>query len=369
MANFVYDFSCAMVLFLIFMNGVKGEYDYTQKVFNSFVITVQVFLLLDGFAWLCQIKYTRVTCFIETIIMSLIFLFQGLQGLFWLLYEECYLNKKNAISKTFLIIASIQIVASCVLVVSNLFTNCLFYINVEEGYVRGKLYAVNYVLYGIYFVTAIILGIKIFLTKEDKNIRKACLINLFGVFIVLICFILQLLFLGVNLVSPALSIVILMLYLSIQKTKLEGNKIRLIKNLEARTFGNFDILYRGQSIKFKRSKSKELIAYLIDRKGVSVSLNELYSVLWEKDYVDESTKSQLRNIISDIRQTFTALEIDGFFIKDFNSCRINPEFISCDYFDLLENLDTKRYPGEYMNQYSWAESTAGYLERLAEKSK
>ena len=70
-------------------------------------------------------------------------------------------------------------------------------------------------------------------------------------------------------------------------------------------------MYRGQSIKFKRSKSKELIAYLIDRKGVSVSLNELYAVLWEKDYVDESTKSQLRNIISDIRQTLSCFKIDG----------------------------------------------------------
>ncbi len=358
-----------MVLFLIFLNGFKDEYDYTQKVFNSFVIIVQVFLLLDGFAWLCEIKYTPVTCFIETILMSLIFLFQGLQGLFWLLYEECYLNKKNTISKPYLIIASCQILASCVLVIANLFTDCLFYINVEEGYVRGSLYAVNYIFYGIYFVAAIILGIKIFITKKEKDTRKACTINLLGVFIVLICFILQLLFLGVNLVSPALSIVILMLYLSIQKVKLEENRIRHIKNLEARTFGNFDILYRGQSIKFKRSKSKELLAYLIDRKGVSVNLNELYLVLWEKDYVDESTKSQLRNIISDIRQTFANLNIDGFFVKDFNSCRINPEFISCDYFDLLENLDTTRYTGEYMNQYSWAESTAGYLERLAEKDK
>lgn len=367
LANFVYDISCAIILFLVFLNGRKNEYDFTQKVFNFFVVSVQFFLVLDGFAWLCQINYTSLSCTVETILMSFVFIFQGFQGVFWVLYEECYLNNRVKISIPFKVIFIVQFFVSCGFVIVNIFTGCLFYITVETGYVRGPYYVFNYALYGVYFISAIIIGLRIIIRNKDKELQKAALVNLVGVFFVLICFVIQCFWLGVNLVSPAISLSILMIYLSVQQKKIENNKIRHIKNLEAITFGNFDILFQNQSIKFKRTKSKELLAYLIDRKGASVTMDELYSILWEKDFVDDSTKSLLRNIISDIKQTLNGLNLDGFFVKDFNSCRINPDMISCDYFDFLKSKDLKGYTGEYMNQYSWAETTAGYLDSLVNK--
>ena len=42
-------------------------------------------------------------------------------------------------------------------------------------------------------------------------------------------------------------------------------------HIEARTFGNFDLLVDGKPVPFKQAKCKELLAYLIDRRGSGVS--------------------------------------------------------------------------------------------------
>ena len=39
--------------------------------------------------------------------------------------------------------------------------------------------------------------------------------------------------------------------------------------IEIRTFGGFDVYVDGQLIRFGRAKSKELLAYLVDRRGLS----------------------------------------------------------------------------------------------------
>ena len=40
--------------------------------------------------------------------------------------------------------------------------------------------------------------------------------------------------------------------------------------IEAKTFGNFELFCDGKAIKFERAKSKELVAYLIDKKGIHI---------------------------------------------------------------------------------------------------
>ncbi len=62
----------------------------------------------------------------------------------------------------------------------------------------------------------------------------------------------------------------------------------VVPYIEARTFGNFELLVDGESIGFKRSKSKELLAYLIDRRGMSVTRAEISAVLFENAPYDHS---------------------------------------------------------------------------------
>jgi two-component SAPR family response regulator len=139
--------------------------------------------------------------------------------------------------------------------------------------------------------------------------------------------------------------------------------------IEAKTFGNFEMFCDGDIIQFGRAKSKELLAYLIDKNGTTATGSELIVNLWEDKDVDRTTRSMLHNLVSDIKKTLRAYGVSEIFETKRNAFRIKKEKIICDYFDLLDGKeDAKRkFNGEYMSAYSWAEFTVGKLEALAKK--
>ena len=137
------------------------------------------------------------------------------------------------------------------------------------------------------------------------------------------------------------------------------------KSLEIKTFGNFTAMYDKKVIKFTRSKSLELLAYLIYKNGTSVNTKELLSVLYG-DHADSAHYgASLRLLISDIKHSLSELEIQNFFITEYNNFRINPEVVQCDYYNFLAGDQTaiKSFSGEFMSQFSWAEDASAFLER------
>lgn len=123
------------------------------------------------------------------------------------------------------------------------------------------------------------------------------------------------------------------------------------KKIQVKCFGNFELLHNGQPIKFAYSKSKEVFAYLIDREGAAININELNAVLWEEDH-----KSYLRNLISDIQKTLKKINASDVFIKRHNECYIDINKVYCDAYEYKkDNPDAiNLYRGEYMIQYPWA---------------
>ena len=123
------------------------------------------------------------------------------------------------------------------------------------------------------------------------------------------------------------------------------------KKLQVKCFGNFEVFSGGVPVKFSRKKSKELFAYLIDREGAAVNVNELNAVLWE----DEDRKSYCRNLIADIQATLKTVGADDVFIKRRNECFIDVEKVDCDAYEYKRNNPdaVRAYRGEYMMQYSW----------------
>ena len=163
--------------------------------------------------------------------------------------------------------------------------------------------------------------------------------------------------------------VILMFCLSLYKRRTEKKHILFLKkqkqSLEAKTFGNFTLTYENKIIKFSRSKSTELLAYLIYKNGSSVQTKELINVLYG-DHADSARYgASIRNLISDIRHTVSELEIQNFFIVEYNNFRINPEIVHCDYYDFLsgDKNAVKKFNGEFMNQFSWAEDVTAFLQQ------
>lgn len=161
----------------------------------------------------------------------------------------------------------------------------------------------------------------------------------------------------------------LMFCMSLYKCRTEKKIISLLKkqkqNLEAKTFGNFTLLYNNTVIKFSRTKSEELLAYLIYKNGSSVKTKELITALYGKNADSSRYGASLRNLIVDIKHTLSELEIQNFFISEYNNFRINPEVIKCDYYDFLEgdSVAKKKFAGEFMSKFEWAQGTSEFLKQ------
>lgn len=133
--------------------------------------------------------------------------------------------------------------------------------------------------------------------------------------------------------------------------------------VRVQTFGSFEVFADGKAVKFGRSKSKELLAYLIDRKGASVTTGEAYAVLFEDAADTASGKSYFRNIVKDLRDSLKAAGIEDILLRDFNSLAIDPDRLECDYYRFLQGdaAAVNQYRGDYLPQYSWAEFRNGEL--------
>jgi len=129
------------------------------------------------------------------------------------------------------------------------------------------------------------------------------------------------------------------------------------------TFGNFEVFVNGKPIAFSRLKSKELLAYLVDRQGASATTAEIASILWEDKIYDTSIKNQVQVAISDMVKVLKEYSIEDIIIRSRNQISVDRSKIRCDYYDLLNwNVTAiNSYTGEYMSNYSWAEMTTAAI--------
>lgn len=146
---------------------------------------------------------------------------------------------------------------------------------------------------------------------------------------------------------------------------LKHYSIQMPKKVIVKTFGNFDVFVDGIPLVFQRSKSKELLAYLIDRRGCFVTNRQAIGVLWEERPHDQSLDSMYRTVLASLTNSLKAFGIDWILIKNRNNVAVDTTKFYCDYYQILKDGDGKNtFTGEYMLNYSWAENTAAALQNL-----
>lgn len=128
------------------------------------------------------------------------------------------------------------------------------------------------------------------------------------------------------------------------------------KGFKVKCFGNFEVYMDGVPIKFKHKRTKELLAYLIDRYGATVSTKEVAAAFYE----DANKESNIRNLRADLNNTFEQLGLSDLLIRSGGDIGVNVERIDCDYYEYLDGKKSL-FHGEYMSQYSFAEETMGWL--------
>ena len=135
------------------------------------------------------------------------------------------------------------------------------------------------------------------------------------------------------------------------------------KSIRVQAFGDFEIFVEGKNLEFKRQKAKELLAYLVDRHGASVTTERIASILFPEENYDKMLKNRVTAVISSLRATLKGAGVEDMLVKSWNQLAVNTQRFECDAYD-YERLDTAAlhsYRGEYMFGYEWAEfSTATY---------
>ncbi len=140
------------------------------------------------------------------------------------------------------------------------------------------------------------------------------------------------------------------------------------KRVQIQTFGNFEVFADNKPIVFKRAKSKELLAYLIDRRGASISKRELAAILFEDDY-SKSKQSYIQTLTVELMNALKLVDAQDILIKQFNGLAVDTSKIDCDCYRFLagETRAINEYNGEYMTQYSWALFTLANLDEQKSK--
>lgn len=134
--------------------------------------------------------------------------------------------------------------------------------------------------------------------------------------------------------------------------------------LKVQCFGNFELYVDGFPCPFKYIKTKELFAYLVDRRGAFCTNGEIIGTLWEDKEVTVSLENYLRNLITDMRSVFKEYNVKDVLVKKKGMIALVPAAVECDYYKWIEGdpVAINSFQGEYMTQYSWAETTLAGIE-------
>ena len=136
--------------------------------------------------------------------------------------------------------------------------------------------------------------------------------------------------------------------------------------IQIKTFGGFDLYVDGQPVKFERSKARELLAYLVDRRGASVTTGEACAAIFEDAGSTSSSRSYFRTILHELIKTLKKAGAEEILRKDWNTCAVVPEAFDCDFYRFLDGdpAAVNQYQNDYLPAYSWAEMRNGDLSNL-----
>lgn len=139
-----------------------------------------------------------------------------------------------------------------------------------------------------------------------------------------------------------------------------GREQRRTPAVQIRCFGSFEVFSDGVPLDFSYSKSKELLACLVDHQGALCSNDTLIGCLWPDEPADQQTKARLRKYVKDLKDAFAAVgAADVIRHQERIGIGLDISRLDCDYFRYLRGdaAAARQYQGKYMTQYEFAEET------------
>lgn len=142
--------------------------------------------------------------------------------------------------------------------------------------------------------------------------------------------------------------------------------IRQKRKVYFQTIPRFEVFVDDHLLPISKKKVKEYLALLVDFAGCSVTSEQAITYLWEDRPDDDTTKALLRMTAKRLRDVLMQEKIDFLLIEENGVRAIDTKTVSCDYYQILDGdySAMRKYQGEYMVEYSWAEMTNARLNRM-----
>ncbi|MDO4978125.1 MAG: response regulator [Eubacteriales bacterium] len=135
------------------------------------------------------------------------------------------------------------------------------------------------------------------------------------------------------------------------------------KDIYIHTFGRFTVFYNDRPISLT-GKAKEILAYLVTKRGKEISNETLYTTIWEGRECDNYHMKVYYNALKRLKDCLEEEGVSDLLISTKRGQIINTELFDCDYYAWSDQDNTIPYDfdGEFMTEYSWGEEIlAGML--------
>ena len=129
------------------------------------------------------------------------------------------------------------------------------------------------------------------------------------------------------------------------------------------TIPSFSVNVDGVPLQISRAKSRELFALLVDCGERGITTAEGISYLWPERANDSNAQSLFRMTYKRLVDILEEVGCGDIIVSQGNRRYLRANEVECDLYQIFsgDSLAARKYNGEYMQEYSWAEERNGQL--------
>lgn len=135
------------------------------------------------------------------------------------------------------------------------------------------------------------------------------------------------------------------------------------KRVVIQTIPNFAIWVDGERLSLNGAKKAELLALLVDHGATGITCGEAIACLWPGRPADEKTQTLYRVTFHQLLDELKQAGVDHIIGVEGKRKFLKTEQVNCDLYRILngETMDIISYGGDYLKEYSWAETRNAQL--------
>lgn len=129
------------------------------------------------------------------------------------------------------------------------------------------------------------------------------------------------------------------------------------------TIPTLSITVNGNVLRISASKPRELFALLVDRGDSGITTSEAIACLWPERPDNTNTQSLLRMTYKRLVDILEDHGAGHIIASDGNIRFLKTDLVDCDLYRIFagDKQEAKKYGGQYLQEYSWAEERNGQL--------